>query len=69
MLYNSEEYFAGDYECKFTIQSISKVITLMLALLDNGKEKVFEKMGVELAADAFNSIIRLKTNKMHFILG
>jgi glutaminase len=58
---NGEEYFAGDYETKFTIQSISKVITLMLALLDNGKEKVFEKVGVEPTADAFNSIINLET--------
>lgn len=58
---NGEEYFAGDYKCKFTMQSISKVITLMLALLDNGTEKVFEKMGVEPTADAFNSIIKLET--------
>lgn len=58
---DGEEYFAGDHEMKFTIQSISKVITLMLALLDNGREGVFSKVGVEPTADAFNSIINLET--------
>lgn len=56
-----EEYFAGDFETKFTIQSISKVITLMLAILDNGREYVFTKIGMEPTADAFNSIINLET--------
>lgn len=54
------EYFAGDYEYKFTIQSISKVISLMLALKDSGREKVFSKVGVNPTADAFNSIIPLE---------
>lgn len=58
---HGEEYFGGDYETKFTIQSISKVITLMLALLDNGRDRVFSKVGVEPTADAFNSIITLET--------
>jgi glutaminase len=58
---NGEEYSAGDYEEKFTIQSISKIITLMLALMDNGRERVFSKIGVEPTADAFNSIINLET--------
>lgn len=54
------EYFAGDYDYKFTIQSISKVIALMLALNDSGKSKVFSKVGVNPTADAFNSIIPLE---------
>lgn len=54
------EYFAGDYNYKFTIQSISKVIALMLALKDSGKAKVFSKVGVNPTADAFNSIIPLE---------
>lgn len=57
---NGEEYFAGDYNTKFSIQSISKVISLMLALLDNGKDKVFTKVGVEPTTDAFNSIVHLE---------
>lgn len=54
-------YTAGDYNKKFTIQSISKTISLMLALMDNGEELVFEKVGMEPTGDAFNSIIKLET--------
>lgn len=61
---DGEEYSAGDYETKFTIQSISKIITLMLALIQNGEEKVFSKVGVEPTADAFNSIINLETKNL-----
>jgi len=58
---NGEEHYAGDYNTKFTIQSMSKVLTLMLAIMDNGKEKVFSTIGMEPTADAFNSIINLET--------
>lgn len=61
---DGEDYFAGDYDTKFTIQSISKIITLMLALIDNGRQRVFSKVGVEPTADAFNSIINLETKKI-----
>lgn len=57
---SGEEYFAGDYAEEFTLQSISKVITLMLALLDNGKEKVFSVVNVEPSDEMFNSIINLE---------
>jgi len=54
-------FTAGDYNHKFTIQSISKTVSLMLALMDNGQEKVFERVGMEPTGDAFNSIIKLET--------
>ncbi|KXZ39285.1 L-glutaminase [Alkalithermobacter thermoalcaliphilus JW-YL-7 = DSM 7308] len=56
-------YKAGDYEKKFTIQSVSKPITLALALIDNGKENVFAKVGMEPSGDPFNSIMKLETVK------
>ena len=59
---DGEEFFAGDYETKFTIQSISKVVTLMLAIIDNGVEYVFSKIGMEPTEAAFNSIINLENN-------
>lgn len=40
---DSTEYSAGDCNTRFTIQSISKIISLMLAILDNGEEYVFQK--------------------------
>lgn len=51
-------YARGDSNIKFTIQSISKVIGLMLALMDNG-EKVFEKVGREGTEDPFNTLYKL----------
>lgn len=54
-------YRAGDYGTKFTIQSISKPITLMLALMDYGPDYVFEKVGMEPTGDPFNSMRKLET--------
>ncbi|WP_346937195.1 glutaminase A [Clostridium sp.] len=58
-----EEYFAGDWNTKFTIQSMSKVITLMLAILDNGIEYVFTKVGMEPTESGFNSITNLEIHE------
>lgn len=57
---NGEEYSGGDFNVKFTIQSISKVITLMLAILDKGSDIVFSKVGMEPTADAFNSLLTIE---------
>lgn len=59
---DNQEFFAGNYDSKFTIQSISKVISLMLAILDNGEEYVFSKVGMEPSGDPFNSIRKLETS-------
>lgn len=53
-------YQGGDYNTHFTIQSVSKVVTLIYALESYG-EHVFTRIGVEQTADAFNSIIKLET--------
>jgi glutaminase len=53
-------YHAGNSNVKFTIQSMSKPITLLLALMDHG-EKIFEKVGKEPTGDPFNSLKRLAT--------
>lgn len=55
-------YFStGESEEYFTIQSISKPLVLLLALIDNTEELVFTKVGMEPTGDPFNSIIRLET--------
>ncbi|SEM13662.1 L-glutaminase [Mesobacillus persicus] len=56
-------YSAGDIEQKITLQSISKVLTLALALMDCGEDGVFQKVGYEPTGDPFNSIIKLETNR------
>ena len=58
---DGNKYLTGDYNKKFTIQSVSKPIALMLAMLDNGIDYVFSKIGTEPTGDAFNSMIRLET--------
>lgn len=57
-------YTAGEYNKLFTIQSISKTFALMLALMDNGEEEVFKKVGMEPTGDAFNSIYKLEVKDL-----
>ena len=52
---------AGDIKKKFTLQSISKVISLAFVLMDKGKDFVFERVGMEPTGDPFNSIAKLET--------
>jgi len=49
-------YEVGDSRQEFTIQSISKPFVYGLALEDNGRKDILEKIGVEPTGDAFNSI-------------
>jgi glutaminase len=58
-------YTAGDAHVPFTLQSISKVLTLMLALELAGAEAVFARVGMEPTGDAFNSMVRLETLPEH----
>ena len=59
--FNGNTYSAGDIKDKFTLQSVSKIFTLMMAVNDNGAEKIFSKVGMEPTGDPFNSIIKLET--------
>jgi glutaminase len=53
---------AGDVQKRFTLQSVSKIITLALVLIDYGAEHVFHKVGMEPTGDPFNSIVKLETS-------
>lgn len=58
---------AGDSRATFTLQSISKIISLILAIRDRGAEYLFhDKVGVEPTGDPFNSIIKLETKTRPF---
>ena len=59
MTASTDRYEAGDTKTRFSIQSISKVITLAVALQHCGFEKVFEKMNMEPSGDPFNSLVKL----------
>jgi len=51
---------AGNLETTFTLQSISKVLALALALMDQGEDYVFSRVGMEPSGDPFNSIAKLE---------
>lgn len=59
-LKDNYEFWAGDSDVKFTIQSISKVISLIIALNDNGRTNVFKKVNAEPTGMGFNSIVNLE---------
>lgn len=52
----------GNYEDKFSIQSIAKVLSLILAYRIVG-EKIWERVGVEPSGTAFNSLVQLEADK------
>ena len=57
-----EKIELGDFQTRFTIQSISKIISLCVALELFGAEKLFEKIGAEPSGEAFNSLVELDLN-------
>ena len=61
--YINGNYFGiGCYQTKFSLQSISKVLTLSLAYKMLG-EKLWERLGVEPSGTAFNSLSQLELDK------
>ncbi len=59
---NNQSYGAGNYQEKLSIQSISKVFALTLALKKVGK-KIWKRVGVEPSGDPFNSLVQLEFEK------
>lgn len=51
---------AGKPEHSFTMQSISKIFILLLAIEALGGKEVFRHVGMEPSADSFNSLMRLE---------
>lgn len=58
-LVSGEEFIYGDGEMKFSIQSISKVFTLTLALKQSG-DQIWKRVGREPSGSAFNSLVQLE---------
>ncbi|KQS98199.1 MULTISPECIES: glutaminase [unclassified Rhizobium] len=56
---DGDVYMAGDAQLPFSIQSISKVFTLTLALGKHG-ENIWKRVGREPSGSAFNSIVQLE---------
>lgn len=62
---DGRRFEVGDTDTRFSIQSISKVISLAVALELCGFQKVFSRVGAEPSGDAFNSLIKLAGNADH----
>jgi glutaminase len=54
---DNQVYELGDVKYSFSIQSISKVYTLALAMEELGFDKVFQRIGSEPTGRAFNSVL------------
>lgn len=58
---NGEIINVGDVKAKFTIQSISKVIALMIAVQEKGEKALYERIGYYGTEKAFNHYANLET--------
>ncbi|MGH1338758.1 MAG: glutaminase [Aureispira sp.] len=56
-----KEFGAGDWQTKFSIQSISKVLSLSLAYRILG-DRIWQRVGVEPSGNPFNSLVQLETD-------
>ncbi|OTP10111.1 glutaminase A [Enterococcus sp. 10A9_DIV0425] len=61
-LKNDRMIEAGDSNVRFAIESMSKVPVLLLAIKDNGLERVFQTINTEPTGFAFNSIMNMTIN-------
>ena len=59
---NGLDFGIGDYQEKFSMQSIAKVLTLTLAYKIKGRA-LWDKVGVEPSGTAFNSLTQLEADK------
>ncbi|HKX30860.1 MAG TPA: glutaminase A [Blastocatellia bacterium] len=62
---DNQVFSVGDLDYSFSIQSISKVYTLALAMEELGAEKVFERVGSEPTGRAFNSVLAVVDMPTH----
>ncbi|MCL1666650.1 glutaminase A [Elizabethkingia ursingii] len=59
---NGKVINVGDTNKKFTIQSISKIISLMIAVREKGEQNIFDKMGYYGTDKPFNHFSNLETS-------
>ena len=62
---DNQSFVIGEQKYAFSIQSISKVFTLALAMNELGPDKLFEKIGSEPTGRAFNSPIAVVDMPTH----
>ncbi len=60
---DGKRYTRGDVTAPFSIQSISKVFTLVSVLETAGPQAVLEKIGVDATGQVFNSIVAIEQHR------
>jgi len=65
MTTDNQSYAVGDVTAPFSIQSISKVYSLALAMEEAGADKVFDKIGSEATGRPFNSVVAVVDMPTH----
>lgn len=61
---NGMKISSGDVEIPFTIQSISKVLSFIVACMKRGVSYVLDRVDVEPTGEAFNSIMHLEMGQV-----
>lgn len=57
---DGQTFSAGDAECEFALESISKVFTAALAIEQVGPRQFHRKVGADPTGEAFNSVLALE---------
>jgi len=60
---DGSEYVTGDADEVFSIQSLSKVFTLILALQTIGSNALWRRVGREPSGNSFNSLVQLESEQ------
>jgi glutaminase len=53
----------GDDQQAFSIQSISKVFTMALVMMESGPQRILDSVGVDATGQVFNSITAIEQNR------
>ncbi|WP_043953606.1 glutaminase B [Kosakonia radicincitans] len=57
---NGEHFRAGDADERFSIQSISKVLSLVVAMNHYAEEEIWQRVGKDPSGQPFNSLVQLE---------
>jgi glutaminase len=60
---DGQQFHAGDAHTRFSIQSISKVLSLTLALSRYEEHEIWQRVGKEPSGQPFNSLVQLELEK------
>ena len=63
LTHDGRQYQAGDAEVRFSIQSISKVLSLTLAQTRYQQQEIWQRVGKEPSGQPFNSLVQLEIER------